>query len=270
MAHPLATQLAPLIDRDVEELRQIVARWIVNEPCETERARYRAFGVELRALKSRILRRPIPPSEEEIEIALTALLALAGRRRACRPLEACAMSRVVVQGRILYLLESPELLRAQLAGEAVTPARQALVAALSTDEIAPGWACYYYDETLGRYALVGLRGGTIEPDAVRAGGFEVLVSGRSTGCGSSRETAPYALRSAGIRVLIAESFERIFEQNCHNVGLFTATDFSLLDRIERGEPVELEAFTRGLDPISQGVVRSGGLFGYSRGRLEGR
>ncbi|HLV20869.1 MAG TPA: hypothetical protein VKZ49_08300 [Polyangiaceae bacterium] len=82
MAHPLATQLAPLIDRDVEELRQIVARWIVNEPCETERARYRAFGVELRALKSRILRRPIPPSEEEIEIALTALLALAGRRRA--------------------------------------------------------------------------------------------------------------------------------------------------------------------------------------------
>jgi len=180
------------------------------------------------------------------------------------------MSSVVVQGRILYLLESPELLRAQLAGEAVTPARQALVAALSTDEIAPGWACYYYDETLGRYALVGLRGGTIEPDAVRAGGFEVLVSGRSTGCGSSRETAPYALRSAGIRVLIAESFERIFEQNCHNVGLFTATDFSLLDRIERGEPVELEAFTRGLDPISQGVVRSGGLFGYSRGRLEGR
>lgn len=81
MPHPLATHLAPLIDHDVQHLRSIVARWIVNEPSELERARYRRFGAELRALKQRIDARPSPPSEEEIEIALTALLALSGRVR---------------------------------------------------------------------------------------------------------------------------------------------------------------------------------------------
>jgi hypothetical protein len=78
--HPLASHLAPLIDHDVAELREIVARWIVNEPSERERARYRRFGSELRALKTRILNRQYPPSEEEVEIALAAMLALAGRR----------------------------------------------------------------------------------------------------------------------------------------------------------------------------------------------
>lgn len=68
------------MDHEVDELHQIVARWIVNEPSEVERARLRAFGAELRAMKVRIGRRPTPPSEEEIEIALTAMLALVGRR----------------------------------------------------------------------------------------------------------------------------------------------------------------------------------------------
>ena len=79
MPHPLASHLAPLIDRDVDELRRIVAHWVVSESREEERARYRRFGAELRALKKRIQARSTPPSEEEIEIALTALLALAGR-----------------------------------------------------------------------------------------------------------------------------------------------------------------------------------------------
>jgi hypothetical protein len=79
MPHPLASHLAPIIDRDVDELRAIVAEWVVNESSEEERARYRRFGAELRALKARVQARPQPPSEEEIEIALTALLAIAGR-----------------------------------------------------------------------------------------------------------------------------------------------------------------------------------------------
>jgi hypothetical protein len=82
--HPLASHLAPLIDRDVDELRSIVAHWVVSESSESERARLRRFGAELRAVKARIAARPTPPSEEEIEIALTALLALAGRMRAGR------------------------------------------------------------------------------------------------------------------------------------------------------------------------------------------
>jgi hypothetical protein len=79
MPHPLATHLAPIIDNDVQDLRSIVARWIVNEPSELERARYRIFGAQLRAVKQRIDARPTHPSEEEVEIALTAALALALR-----------------------------------------------------------------------------------------------------------------------------------------------------------------------------------------------
>jgi hypothetical protein len=77
--HPLAAHLAPLIHQDVEQLRTIVAEWVVKAANPGERARYRRFGAELSALKRRIAARREPPSEEEIEIALTALLALAGR-----------------------------------------------------------------------------------------------------------------------------------------------------------------------------------------------
>ena len=77
--HPLAARLAPLIYDDVASLRTIVAGWVVNATSADERARYRRFGAELSALKRRIAARSEPPSEEEIEIALTALLALAGR-----------------------------------------------------------------------------------------------------------------------------------------------------------------------------------------------
>lgn len=80
MPHPLARTLAPLIELEVEDLRAIVARWVLAESDERERARYRRFGAELRALKARVEARKTPPTEEEIEIALTALLVLSGRR----------------------------------------------------------------------------------------------------------------------------------------------------------------------------------------------
>jgi len=79
MAHPLAARLAPMMNRDVEDLHRIVAEWVIRERNERERARYRRFGAELRAVKARIQARPAPPTEEEVEIALTALLAIAGR-----------------------------------------------------------------------------------------------------------------------------------------------------------------------------------------------
>ena len=75
---------------------------------------------------------------------------------------------VKVQGRVLYLTEDPEVLKRQLvAGETVPvdPERDPLIDNISTDEITPGWVCYYYDETLARYSLVGLRGGKVKPDA---------------------------------------------------------------------------------------------------------
>lgn len=85
MPHPLATELAPLIGLDVASLHEVVARWVIAERDTEERARYRAFGAELSGLKRRIEARPTPPTHEEIEIALTALLVLAGRRAGVAP-----------------------------------------------------------------------------------------------------------------------------------------------------------------------------------------
>jgi 3-isopropylmalate/(R)-2-methylmalate dehydratase large subunit len=173
-------------------------------------------------------------------------------------------------GRILYLTEDPALLEAQLAGQDLPsdPSR-ALLGNISTDELTPGWVCYYYDETLARYALVGLRGGKVKPDAIKNGGFSVAVSGISKGCGSSRETAPFAEKTAGIKLVIAKSIEKIYLQNCQNIGLLTSTDFGLVDRIRAGESIPMSEFTRGLDPISAAIVEHGGLFAYNKARLAG-
>jgi 3-isopropylmalate/(R)-2-methylmalate dehydratase large subunit len=130
--------------------------------------------------------------------------------------------------------------------------------------------CYYYDETLARYCLVGLRGGVVKKDAILDGHFGVIVSGRSKGCGSSRETAPFSELKAGVQLVIARNIEKIYGQNCQNIGLLTSTDFGLIERIRRGEPLPRAEFERGLDPISAGIVRSGGLFAYNKERLAGR
>ncbi len=178
---------------------------------------------------------------------------------------------VQVQGRVLHLTEDAELLKQQLyegKNLAFDPQRK-LVDNISTDELTPGWVCYYYDETLARYCLVGLRGGNVKVDAIKNGGFGVVVSGVSKGCGSSRETAPYSELKAGVQVVIAKNIEKIYGQNCQNIGLLTSTDFSLLPRIERGEAIPIEEFTKGLDPIATEVVRHGGLFAYNQARLQG-
>jgi 3-isopropylmalate/(R)-2-methylmalate dehydratase large subunit len=185
-------------------------------------------------------------------------------------------------GRILFLTEDTSLVRQQL--EATGDEAKALAEELaqrlikddlplmnniSTDEITPGWVCFYYDETLGQYVYVGMREGAVKKDEVKNGGFAVVVSGLSKGCGSSRETAPYAEKWAGIQLVIARSIEKIYGQNSQNIGLLTSTDFGLIERIRRGEEIALEEFTRGLDPISQSIVEYGGLFSYNKARLAG-
>jgi len=116
---------------------------------------------------------------------------------------------VRIQGRILYITEDAALLERQLGGEDLAfDAQRPLVSNISTDEITPGWVCYYYDETLARYCLVGLRGGKVGKDAIKSGGFGVIVSGISKGCGSSRETAPYSELKSGVQLVIAKSIER--------------------------------------------------------------
>jgi 3-isopropylmalate/(R)-2-methylmalate dehydratase large subunit len=176
-------------------------------------------------------------------------------------------------GRILFLTEDPELVRRQIAGEDLDwdPSMK-LRDDISTDEITPGWTCYYFDERLGDYPYVGLtcRGEKpIGKGDVKAGGFSVCVSGKRRGKGSSREQSPYAERSAGIRLVIAENIERIYRQNCQNLGVLTSTDFGLIDRIRRGEEIPLSEFSRGSDPITREIVERGGLFPYNVARLAG-
>jgi 3-isopropylmalate/(R)-2-methylmalate dehydratase large subunit len=186
-------------------------------------------------------------------------------------------------GRILFLTDDTSLIRQQLeaTGDAAAALEAELAARLSngdlplmsnisTDEITPGWVCFYYDETLGQYVYVGMREGAVKKDEVKNGGFAVVVSGLSKGCGSSRETAPYAEKAAGVQLVIAQSIEKIYGQNSQNIGLLTSTDFGLIERIRRGEDIPLSEFTKGLDPISQDIVSHGGLFNYNKARLSGK
>jgi 3-isopropylmalate/(R)-2-methylmalate dehydratase large subunit len=186
-------------------------------------------------------------------------------------------TRVKLDGRILFLTKDTSLIRRQLEGEdleaELTKKLQAgelpLMINISTDEITPGWVCFHYDETLGQYVYVGMREGAVQQNEVKNGGFAVVVSGLSKGCGSSRETAPYAEKWAGIQLVIAESIEKIYGQNAQNIGLLTSTDFGLIERIRRGQEIPLAEFTNGLDPISCAIVEYGGLFNYNKARLAG-
>ena len=192
-------------------------------------------------------------------------------------------ARVSFAGRILFLTEDTALIRRQLAavGDEAAQLEEELTGRLladdlpllsniSTDEITPGWVCFYYDETLGHYVYVGIREGAVQKDEVKNGGFAVVVSGLSKGCGSSRETAPYAEKWAGIQLVIARSIEKIYGQNSQNIGLLTSTDFGLIARIRQGEQIPLAEFTKGLDPISQDIVEYRGLFNYNKARLAGK
>src|SRR5918911_443060 len=169
-------------------------------------------------------------------------------------------------GRILFLTEDTSLIRRQLeSGEDLPRGEELpLMNNISTDEITPGWVCFYYDETLGEYVYVGMREQAVKKDEVKRGGFAVVVSGLSKGCGSSRETAPFAEKAAGIKLVIAKTIEKIYGQNSQNIGLLTSTDFGLIERINRGEEIPLEEFTKGLDGISKAIVEYGGGFFYKK------
>lgn len=182
--------------------------------------------------------------------------------------------RVRFKGRILFLAEDAELVRRQLAGTdlAWTPDIP-LRDNISTDEITPAYICYYYDETLGEFPYLGLKCGDQFPivrGSVKSGGFVASVSGKRRGKGSSREQSPYAEMCAGIQLVIAENIERIYRENCQNLGVLTTTDFSIIDRVNRGEEIPLSAFTEGEGEITRGIIEYGGLFNYNVARLQGK
>jgi 3-isopropylmalate/(R)-2-methylmalate dehydratase large subunit len=186
-------------------------------------------------------------------------------------------------GRILLLLDDAALVRAQLFEgrdlELTGELRARLRDQISTDEITPAYICYFYDETLGDFPYLGLRttnratGETEYPvtrRSVKDGGFVCSVAGKRRGKGSSREQSPYAELMAGVRVVVAESIERIYNENCQNLGVLTTTDFSVLDRIRAGEEIPLSVFTEGQDEITRQIIEYGGLFEFNVARLQGK
>ena len=186
-------------------------------------------------------------------------------------------------GRVLFLVDDSELLKAQLYEgkdlELTEEVRARLRDQISTDEITPAYICFFYDETLGDFPYLGLRttnhatGGTEYPvarNAVREGGFVCSVAGKRRGKGSSREASPYAELHAGVRVVVSESIERIYNENCQNLGVLTTDDFGIVERIRRGEEIALEEFTRGQDEITRQIIEYGGLFEFNVARLQGK
>ncbi|HKS42338.1 MAG TPA: aconitase family protein [Blastocatellia bacterium] len=183
-------------------------------------------------------------------------------------------AKVQLEGRTLFLAEDAALIRAQLEGNDLDPANiPPLRNDISTDEITPAYICYHFDETLGEFVYIGLKCGDefpIKRNDVKNGGFVVSVSGKRRGKGSSREQSPYAEIAAGIRCVIAENIERIYKQNCQNLGLLASTNFDLINRIAAGEEIPLEEFTRGEDEITRQIIEYGGLFPFNVARLQGK
>jgi 3-isopropylmalate/(R)-2-methylmalate dehydratase large subunit len=178
--------------------------------------------------------------------------------------------------RVLFLTKDPELIRRQLAGELDLAMEDLsvddLLDDINTDAMTPAWVCFNHrPEDLAREAYAGLivdGERLFERDALRDGNFEVIVSGYRKGVGSSRETAVQAEKWSGIRIAIAASFAPIHAANNINQGVLMG-DHEILRRLQRGEEVPLEEFYRHYDPISQLIVRQGGLFPFSKALAAG-
>ena len=93
----------------------------------------------------------------------------------------------------------------------------------------------------------------IDPEfAARVTKGDVLVAGENFGCGSSREQAPQALKTAGFHAVLAKSFARIFYRNAFNIGLLLVefdTDF-----IDDGDEIELDIVKSKVKDVVKGLA----------------
>lgn len=173
--------------------------------------------------------------------------------------------------RILFLSCDPEQIGAQLAGEPVSLCQASpLRDDVSTDEITPVTILTHFDESLGRFPYTGLQVAGQHPiaeDAIRRAGVNVVVGGKRYGKGSSREHSPMAEKSAGVCLIIAESFERIYRQNADNIGLYTSTDMGLISRLQNGESITVDDIVRDRDALAATIVREGGLLAFGQRHL---
>jgi 3-isopropylmalate/(R)-2-methylmalate dehydratase small subunit len=138
-------------------------------------------------------------------------------------------------------------------------------------------------EKLGSFALCGLPESQYQTRYVRNGQIDseypIVIGGRNFGCGSSREHAPIALGSAGCKIVLADSFARIFFRNCVATGELYPCECAdrLCQVLKTGDvvSVDLDACTitaqnggksfrfKPLGDVRP-VVDAGGLFNYAR------
>jgi 3-isopropylmalate/(R)-2-methylmalate dehydratase large subunit len=174
-------------------------------------------------------------------------------------------------GRVLWLTDDPAPLARQLSGEDLAPASPPpLHYGVNTDLMISGAACTlgYTGEILGPWFLESFKE-LVKKDSVREGGFQVVVGGDAYGSGSSREVAVVAHQGAGIELVVARSFQRIFQENMVYAGLPFTTDFGVLDRLRAGEDVDLAALADALPPFFRAVAARGGLMAYGSALLAG-
>jgi 3-isopropylmalate/(R)-2-methylmalate dehydratase large subunit len=194
----------------------------------------------------------------ELDLARGTVAAMAARSFALTPGK-----------RVLYLTKDPEKIRQQLAGALtltmndVSPAD--LLDDINTDAMTPAWVCFDYDPAeIAKNAYAGLVVGgvpLIPANALRDGGFEVIVAGAQKGVGSSRETAAQCEVFSGSRLAIASSFAPIHARNNINIGQLMG-DHAVLRRLEQGESIPLAEFTAGHDAITALIIESGGLLPF--------
>src|ERR1700692_198094 len=116
--------------------------------------------------------------------------------------------------------------------------------------------------------------------------YRLIVAGKNFGCGSSREHAPIALDAAGIQVVVAEFYARIFYRNAVNGGYLIPfeTEVRLCEKVCTGDEVKIDARARTFANVTAGdtgalrplgelapILEAGGIFPYARrvGMLKG-
>src|SRR3989304_7186129 len=148
---------------------------------------------------------------------------------------------------------------------------------VDTDVILPGKYLVLIDpKDLAKHALEGL--GPAFPEKAKKG--VIIVGGKNFGCGSSREQAPLALKYAGVKCVIAESFARIFFRNAINIGLPVIECKEISAAVDAGDELVVD-FDAGtitnlskrkslqvvkLPPFIQEILSDGGLIENLRKR----
>ncbi|MDH4129044.1 MAG: 3-isopropylmalate dehydratase [Spirochaetota bacterium] len=134
---------------------------------------------------------------------------------------------------------------------------------------------------LGSYALIGLPDSY--PQFIKEGKdeseYSIIIAGKNFGCGSSREHAPIALSAAGVILVIAESYSRIFFRNSVNAGLLFPyeTPKRICDEMITGNNIEFNLDTKilinkttgksyNINPLGDAeiIIQCGGIFEYAK------